>query len=297
MEKSAPREIPGEDVPGAPRRTSAAPARPVLAFPPEPMQSGRHLTSSLVTLFGSLALATLPALGALAGCGGSNGPGSFFNIGPDAAFVSGDAADLTQDAGSLLVDANLPPCPPAPVTSFAPVWKPPVASKSGACTSGQISSYFDACLSPSSNPAGCSTYTQANTTCVSCLESDETAAQYGPVIWHSNRLYYTTNIAGCIADMQADGGADGCGAAYQGVVECKQAACSACMTPQTPVFSRYLTCENQAGTECESYIKTLTGTCGATLKDPSNPIAVCIPPQGDTPQDAYLRLAPMFCGK
>jgi hypothetical protein len=262
------------------------------------MESRRHLTSSLAALFGSLTLAALPAVAALAGCGGSNGPGAFPNITPDAAFVgSGDAASLLEDAGSLLNDANLPACPPAPVTSFTPEWKPPVASKSGACTSAQISSFFDACLGPASTPANCTTYTQANGSCASCLQADDTAAQYGPVIWHASRLFYTTNIAGCIANVQADGGAAGCGAAYQAVVECKQTACAACMTPQTPDFSRYATCENKAATECGSYITTLTNTCGTTLKDPSNPISVCIPPSGDTPQDAYLRLAPIFCGK
>jgi hypothetical protein len=262
------------------------------------METRRHLTSSLFALIGSVALAALPAVPALAGCSGSNGPGLFQNGGPDAGFEgSGDAANLSQDAASLLTDANLPPCPPAPVTSFKPAWKPPSTAKSGACTTLQMSTFFDACLGPSSNAAGCTAYAQANTDCAACLQSDDTAPQYGPVVWHSSRLYYTTNIAGCIADVQTDGGSAGCGAAYQAVVQCKETACSACLSAQTPDFSRYSACENKAGTECASYIQTLTSTCGTSLKDPANPIAVCIPPAGDTAQDAYLRLAPVFCGK
>ena len=256
------------------------------------MQTRRLVAPSLITLFGCAAIA------ALAGCGGTNGPGLFQGATDSGAPVTGnDASLLPGDAASLLTDANEPPCPPAPVTSFAPAWKPPGASKSGACTTTQISTFFDACLGPSSNANGCAAFSQANTSCVSCLQSDDTSAQYGPVVWHSSRLYYTTNIAGCIADVQADAGASGCAAAYQAVVQCKESACSSCLSAQNPDFTRYSACENQAGTECQSYITKLTSTCGTGLKDPSNPVAVCIPPSGDTAQDAYLRLAPVFCGQ
>lgn len=262
------------------------------------MKSHRRPASSFAAVALALALAALPAVPALAGCSGNSGPGLFNQGPPDGGSPgSGDAANLSQDAASLLTDANLPPCPPAPVPSFKPAWKPPSAAKSGACTTLQMSTFFDACLGPSSTTAGCAAYAQANAACAACLQSNDTDPQYGPVIWHANHAYYTTNIAGCIADVQADGGTGGCGAAYQAVVQCKQTACSACLTAQTPDFNRFAACENQAGTECTSYIQTLTSTCGTSLKDPANPIAVCIPPSGDTAQDAYLRLAPVFCGQ
>lgn len=184
------------------------------------------------------------------------------------------------------------------MTSFTPTWKPPIASKSGACSTTQISSFFDACLGPSSNSAGCGAYIQANSSCAACLQSNDTDPKYGPVIWHSNGLYYTTNIAGCIADEQADAGADGCGAAYQAVVQCKETACNACLSATDPNFSVYSTCEDQAGsTECQSFIKTLSTTCGTAIQDPTNPVAIRIPPLTDTAQDAYLQLAPIFCGQ
>ncbi len=146
----------------------------------------------------------------LIGCGGT-GASSNFQPGPTDAgpLPSEDASLLPGDSGSLLNDANEPACPPAPVPSFTPTWKPPSAAKSGACTTVQISTFFDACLGTSSNASGCAAYTQANASCTSCLQSDDTASSYGPVIWHSNRTYYTTNIAGCIADEEPDAGVGG----------------------------------------------------------------------------------------
>ena len=73
-------------------------------------------------------------------------------------------------------------------------------------------------------------FVQANVACAACSSSRTTrpTPKYGPVIWHSkpDLLVSTTNIAGCIANEQVDGGTSGCGAAYQAVVQCKETACS-----------------------------------------------------------------------
>jgi hypothetical protein len=246
----------------------------------------------------AIALGCAAALAALTGCGGSGGTG-IFEAPPEDAGSWGPGVDgslYPTDARSLLEDVTPAPCPPASVTTFKPTWKPPVASKSGACNQTQISSFFGACLGPTSSTAGCNAFVQANAACSTCLQTDDTDPEYGPVIWHENRLYYTTNIAGCIADEQADAGAGGCGAAYQAVVQCKESACSACLSATSPDFGVYATCESQAGTECQSFIHALTSTCGTALGDPNNPVALCIPPSTDTAEQAYLQLAPIFCG-
>ena len=212
----------------------------------------------------------------------------------------GPTGSLCGDAGSLFHDASEPACPPAPVASFTPSWKKPNASTSGACSSAQIATYYDACLGPASNTGGCAAFaanSADNQTCASCLGTNDTATQYGPVVWHDNLLFYTTNIAGCIADKQGDTSDTGCGAAYQAVVTCKQQACTTCLSAQNPDFTRYTACENEAAGECDAFIQNLDTVCGTALKDASNPIAVCIPPSADTAQDAYLRLAPIFCGQ
>jgi hypothetical protein len=255
----------------------------------------RHLA-----LLASLACVALPAAIDLVACGGTPDTTVFQPSATDAGSSSENQFDgslLASDAGSLLGDASEAVCPPAPVTSFAPTWKPPIAAKSGACNTTQISDFFDACLGPSAASSGCSAFVTANTSCAACLQSNDTDPKYGPVIWHSSGLYYTTNIAGCIADEQADAGTTGCGAAYQAVVQCKETACSACLSAQNPDFSVYSACEGNAESECSKFTTTLTSTCGTALTDPNNAVAACIPPSGDTAEDAYLRLAPIFCGQ
>jgi hypothetical protein len=233
---------------------------------------------------------------ALTACGGSNGNGVFQTANDDAGSLGSqmDGSLLPTDAGSLAQDTGPTSCTPANEAAFKPTWNPPLAFKSGACTDLQISSFYDACLGPSSNPGGCAAYVQANTSCAACLQTDDTAPQYGPVIWHANRTYYTPNIAGCIANEQGDAGAGSCGAAYQASVKCKEAACVACATSADP--SAYPTCENGAdGTGCQALIAPLNTACGTALS--SSPVSVCIPPHTDTAEDAYLQLAPIFCGQ
>jgi hypothetical protein len=246
----------------------------------------------------TIVLGFAAAVATLTGCGGT-GPGVFVAPPDDAGSVGPgvDASLYPGDAGSFVQDATPPPCPPASVAAFKPSWKPPLASKSGACNQTQISGFFAACLGGASSAAGCEAFVQSNAACSACLQSNDTDAEYGPVIWHANRLYYTTNIAGCIADEQADAGADGCGAAYQAVVQCKESACTTCLSATSPDFAVYATCESQAGSECQSFITALKSTCGTALGNSSSPVAVCIPPSTDTAEEAYLQLAPVFCGQ
>ena len=280
------------------------PRSPARSFAPSLVSSGESHPSGRVARLVRSPASTLAAgilvfygAAAVVACSGS-GSDVFVPAAPDAGPPPASIdASLVDDAPTLLADGGQIPCPPAPVTSFTPAWKPPVAFKSGACTSAQMSGFFDACLGASSSTGGCTTFVQSNTACAACLQSDETDSEYGPIVWHSNRTYYTTNIAGCIADEQADAGAAGCGAAYQAVIQCKETACSACLSAQNPSFSRFATCEGQAGTECASYSQTLESACGTALVDAASPVVVCIPPSGDTAEDAYLRLAPIFCGQ
>jgi hypothetical protein len=250
-------------------------------------------------------LAVSLACGALVACGGSGNASVFV---PDEAgsgqTVSEDAStpQLTgNDAGGTLLPDAEPPCLPSSVATFTPEWKKPNAAASGACSSAQIAAYYDACLDPNSNAAGCTTFSSgaSNKTCVSCLATDDTAPQYGPVIWHDNNFFFTINSAGCIADQQDDMSDAGCGAAYQALVTCKEQACSACLSAENSDFDRYTTCKNSSATEteCTGFIQTLDTVCGAALKDASSPIAICTPPSSDSAKDAYLQIAPIFCGQ
>ena len=238
---------------------------------------------------GSLVLVGTVMLVALEGCGGA-GSGPIFQQNPP------DAGTITpSDAGNLLPDANLPDaavvCIPAPVGNYTPVWKGPNAQHSGACTTQNITLFFDTCLAPTSDPTSCHTFEQANAACVSCLQSNDTDPTYGPIIWHDQKAYFTTNIAGCLAIESGDSSPTGCAASYQGIVSCKELACNACLAAKDP--AGFSTCESAATSECGK----LTNTCVGEIRDASDPASACLPPAGTQTRDAYLQIAPFFCGQ
>jgi hypothetical protein len=246
----------------------------------------------------SAVLSFAVALVALAGCSSSD-DGSTFTVVPDA----GPQADL--DAGGTFqvgdsADGSAPAalCKPAASSSFTPTWQKPTAFAQGACSTAQIDGFYTACLAPPIDAATCTAFVSANGACATCISSQETDAQGGPVIWHASNRYYTMNIPGCIANMDHDTSATGCGAAYQAVLQCKEAACSTCFASQNGSFSNFSACEAQAGQgSCQKYGTALYNTCDAALHDAGSPIAACIPPSTSTAKDVYDRIAPMFCGK
>jgi hypothetical protein len=242
----------------------------------------------LALLLASCALATTA-------CSGSTGASSFSQPAAEA------GAPIPTDAGATFNvgddESNDGPCSPAPLSaSFAPVWKAPLASASGACTANQISGFYDACLASGVTPTGCTTFTSANTSCAACLQSNDTDTKYGAVIWHDGGSYYTINVAGCIADEQNDMSSTGCAASYQAVLECKETACTQCYDPTTGDFTRFATCEGNADTECEKYQTAQETACGGDLVDASSPASACQPGPGATGEDAYLLVAPVLCG-
>jgi hypothetical protein len=232
---------------------------------------------------------------AIAACGGNPDSSQFAN-GP------GDAGPAVQtDSGTTLGtggDGSDGPCSPAALpASFTPTWKGPASSAAGACSDSQIQGFYDACLASGVTPATCSTFTSSNATCAACLQSDDTDSKYGPVIWHASRAYFTINVAGCVADEQNDLSASGCGAAYQAAIQCEETACTQCYDPSTGDFARYAKCESQATTECTKYQSAIETACGGALKDAGSPASACVPHSGATGEDAYLLVAPVFCGE
>jgi hypothetical protein len=178
--------------------------------------------------------------------------------------------------------------------SFAATWIQPATNASGDCTAQQLTDFFAKCLTPPIDSGVCGTYKAANGACSSCIESDDTAAKYGPVIWHGSHSYYTLNVSGCLADAIGDMSAHGCGAEYQALTECKEAACTQCPTGNG--FAQFEACESSAGTECEAYSNAMHAACGDDIHDANDPASVCVPPAGTSTKDAYAQIAPVFCG-
>jgi hypothetical protein len=252
--------------------------------------------------FPSVVAALTFALGAaaVAACSGVDDGSSNF---PASDSDSGSAPPPSFDAGQLSdPDTGFGPtanatCAPVDLpATFKPTWRPPNGHHSGACSAGQISDFFTACLATPVDPARCSTFTQANGTCSSCLQTDDTAPSYGPVIWHDHRAFYTLNVPGCIANEQNDTSVQSCGAAYQADLECKQTSCTGCFAAANATFAAFAACEKQASQGCGVYANALHNTCGDDIHDAGAPESKCLPPSTTAVKDVYAIFAPLFCG-
>jgi hypothetical protein len=242
-----------------------------------------------------MALAT--ALVAGAGCSGTDSstfapppdpPGSGDPGMPPGSF--GDGAD----AGGQVTPTA---CTPADMSGFQPAWTPPQAWKQGVCTSKQTQDFYAACLASPISPSACKSYVEAsaaNTACAACLQSQETDAAWGAVVWHDQMRFWTVNVAGCLSYVLGDSSPASCAAAYEGAIQCRQKACDACWANTANTFTQFAQCESQAGqTQCVPMDHTLAVKCGDLTAAPAS---ACVPPSGSTTKDAYDLVAVDFCG-
>jgi len=234
-------------------------------------------------------------LGCTAGCSSSSP--STFSDGADSAPPADDpdSAIFSNDAGSDAPHDVTTTCALTSGAGFTPTWKAPVSNKT-ACAAPQITGYADACLTQPLDAAKCTAWKQANGSCAGCIESDDTAAEYGPVIWHDARQYYTLNVAGCIAIEQKDLAGAGCAGAYQASVSCNEASCENCFSIDVPSFDKFVACEKQAATGgCKTYAATESTKC-ATIHDADASTTACFAAGTENAAQIFARVAPLFCG-
>ena len=141
------------------------------------------------------------------------------------------------------------PCVPHFAAAWTPTWHPPRAPREGACTRSQIDAQYTTCHSASGSQAACEALraNAANKACADCLFTDEKEATYGPIIWSPNS--WRTNTGGCIASLDRDMTAQGCGARVDAATECADAACRTCEP-----FNKFLECRRKANaTVCRAH--------------------------------------------
>jgi hypothetical protein len=64
---------------------------------------------------------------------------------------------------------------------------------------------------------------------------------------------------------------------------------------QSATFQQFSDCETLAGsTTCQTYAEAVPTKCGDL---DSAPTSVCMPNSGATAQQAYMQVAPLFCGQ
>ena len=183
---------------------------------------------------------------------------------------SDDTAQPGVDASADVVsDKKVPPpadaadvgvstCAPAPVTAFVPEWIPPIAAQPQACSQTQLNDYYAKCYdSTTSNNTDCGAWLKppANVACGKCMVTADTATKYAALI--SSDGVTTANIGGCIALLDGDVSATGCGAKYLAAFQCGRAACAdACPIPNgdNAAFKAYTACTAAAKkTVCKTY--------------------------------------------
>ena len=161
---------------------------------------------------------------------------------PDTSIPDTSVPDTGVDAGT---------CHP-PTTGFTPVYHAPRA-QALACSTNQITNFYNDCLSPTGTSALCTTWrtTSSNATCNGCLTgaSSPTGTTWGPLIQYPQ--YVVNDQGGCIAlDQGASQSACAHDLEYQ--TECEHFACDTGCATSTD--AEYQTCITAADNGlCASY--------------------------------------------
>lgn len=204
-------------------------------------------------------------------------------VGTDAAPMPGREASAPDAGGGDEPDAVA--CAPALADSWTPTWRPPNAPISGACTEDQLHAYYASCSDPTtSSTTACDAVKRnpAYQTCLSCMFSSQDELTYGALVRRPNGSWYL-NSPGCMALVDGDMTAGGCGAKYQAFKECADAACfDVC-----PTFDTFTACWNQTTANvCQSYFD------GSVCREQAR-YAICL--DYPTNLDEFIALGRMFC--
>lgn len=164
---------------------------------------------------------------------------------------------VVHDAGTIIDDSSAAVCAPTLPADYASSYVPPVTTNT-ACTSAQVQGFYDACFDTAATSTGCSTFYNdaANKDCVACMYTQQGSAAYGAVISLTNGTA-EANIGGCIALVDGDNSATGCGAKYQAGQFCQIDACGGCVVDQSDntTFTAFTKCESNASdTICAGYV-------------------------------------------
>jgi hypothetical protein len=250
-------------------------------------QGWRHIIAAIV-------LATAPLAFACSGNDKESTFGSETNNEPARDY---DAGNFFDDVRSDR-DTRPSQCAPDPTTSYSPTWRPPTAFKQGACTQDEIDGYYQACLANIADPAPCAKFAADHAGCTKCIESKDTDANLGPVVWRQKRSYVTMNVEGCIARTLNNLDPNACGALYSAAIDCKRSLCSSCFELKEPSYQKFQTCQDSAKDLCQTYTNAWNDKCPVLRTTENNPGAAdqCFPKENTT-KGAYFALAPLFCGK
>lgn len=211
------------------------------------------------------------------------------DAGPD---VKKDSGVVTDSGGT---DSGGGQCKPQDSSGFTPSSATPPATAVGACTTQDVTDFFDFCIDPGDNTK-CTAMTKDTTkaNCLKCLNTPETNSKWGALVEDSQGLI-RNNIAGCLA-VKGDAA---CSKAISEQSQCARAACpdTVCPVPDgdTAALNALNACESKADTTvCKTYADK--AAC-ANSDDGGTAAKACIAPSTSTDdfKDTYLLVAGVLC--
>jgi hypothetical protein len=159
----------------------------------------------------------------------------------------------------------------------------PSTGAPGSCTATEVSTYDTACVGAQRSMSACSAVLgMISTTCYNCLDTPDTASQWGPIVEDlAGGGIVQLNPGGCYAQE----GEVGCGTAQQAELECEDNACASQTTLAT-----FQTCVTNADNAiCACYVANATAACAAFSS------SVCNPASYSSFETEFLALAAAMC--
>jgi hypothetical protein len=164
------------------------------------------------------------------------------------------------------------------LVNFVPTWHPPNGAHAGACDSGQLTAFTNACLTNELFGPMCLDFLTANPSCGACLVTDSSAPGYGVLIRYP--IAVAVNYGGCISMVDASQLA--CGKSIEAYEECLTTACSGCVGSSDSDRGNCFAAADSG--VCAAY-KQNSDTCFTTLSGP-----------GTSCFDVTTFMASQFCG-
>jgi len=236
-------------------------------------------------------------------CGDDGNQSTFGGEGVDASTESGPGFGVDSggsSSGSSGDGSVKATCDPFIATGYTANWTAPTHPSdagTGPCTDPVIGTYFDECLATvgdADSKTRCDAWKAANSACGQCVETTNNS---GPIQWFRDRLYYTLNVAGCIAIVQDKYGNTDCGFAYGAAVNCERDACAGCFQTGSSTFDDFRECQKKAQKTglCMSLETQQSTTCAGVSAADGTKNCFNIN-NAETPKVHFSRVIKTFCG-
>jgi hypothetical protein len=206
---------------------------------------------------------------------------------------AGDVSAPKVAPDAAVITPPPPGCELPEVPDFTPSWKQPAPFLQAKCAATQIEALASCNFDDTADQTTCANVLKdpANKDCNNCLFTASTAKALGPVVINGN--IGSLNVAGCLANFEADHGVTSCGAKYQAAYDCADLSCSATSISSECLPPSKNSCISKAlETSCAA--QAAEAKCADSLLAP-NGIAHACNTDGLKFVEAVIQLGVLFC--